>query len=299
MSKPLITFLTATYNRANTLPRLYKSIKRQHTNDIWFIIDDGSDDNTESLVKGWINEAVIPIRYVKKKNGGKHRALNLAIPMLTTPLTMIIDSDDYLTDDCSYIIKKNWRKYRDTPQLGSLIFEHGISSKHNPMVHIKHEIIAPRFEYIEKNRKYGDYSDVFITQKLQEFRLPEYDGENFITEGPLYFDFSAKYKSVFIGRVISIGKYLQGGLTDNSRRLKLRNYHGALYELRQAMSPRGSWYGRIKHAILYDYIAIACPIHLISLIKKSQHIILTLTFLPVGYIFYLKDLSKIKADCKI
>lgn len=299
MNQPFITFLTATYNRANTLPKLYESIKKQQENVIWFVVDDGSDDNTKDLMEKWISENSITIRYIKKENGGKHRALNIAIPMLTTPLTMIVDSDDYLTEDCSSIIKKYWMKYNNTSRLGSLIFERGISCKNDPMVRIKREVVAPRFEYIEKNHQYGDYSDVFVTEKLQEFRIPEYDGENFITEGPLYFDFSARYNSVFINQVISIGKYQRGGLTDNSRMLKVENYHGALYELRQAMSPRASWFGRIKHAILYDYIAIACPVSLISLIKNSQHIFLTLILLPIGYLFYLNDRKAINKINKV
>lgn len=291
MFKPFITFLTATYNRAKTLPKLYESIKQQHERVIWFVVDDGSNDNTEKLIKEWSGEpSTVTIKYIKKENGGKHRALNLAIPLLTTPLVMVIDSDDYLTYDCLSIIKKNWMIYKKTPKLGSLIFERGISNKEKPMVKIKHNTIAPRFEYIEKNRLYGDYSDVFITKVLQEFRFPEFPGENFISEGPLYYEFSAKYNSVFIGEVISIGNYQGGGLTNNSRRLKLKNYHGALYDLKQSISLRGSWYGCIKHAILYDYIAIACPIPLSNSIRDSEHIILTSIFLPLGLIFYLKDI---------
>lgn len=294
MEKPLITFLTTTYNRASSLPKLYDSIKRQHANVIWFIVDDGSSDNTEELVKKWISDSAVNIKYLKKKNGGKHRALNVAIPLLLTPLVMIIDSDDYLTADCTDTIKKYWMKYKYTPKLGSLIFERGHTSKKTPMVKIKHSIVAPRFEHIEKYKLYGDYSDVFITKALQQFRLPEFSGENFISEEPLYFEFSAKYDSVFIGEVISIGEYRSGGLTDLSRKLKVRNYRGSLYDLRQEMSPRGSKYGRIKHAILYDYIAIACPIPLRKCINNSEHIILTSLMLPVGFIFYLKDMMLTK-----
>lgn len=290
MSRPFITFLTATYNRAKTLPRLYKSIKQQHEKVIWLIVDDGSNDGTEELVNNWEDDSgMITIQYIKKKNGGKHRALNTAIPLLTTPFVMIIDSDDYLTNDCLSTIRKYWDIYRNTPKLGSLIFERGIYSKETPMVKIKENTVAPRFEYVEKNKNFGDYSDVFMTKALQGFRLPEFPGEKFITEGPLYYSFSAKYDSAFIDEVIAIGSYQPGGLTDNSRKLKVKNYHGALYELRQAISSRGSWYSCIKHAILYDYIAIACPESLRKLIADSRHKVLTSVFLPLGYLFYLKD----------
>ena len=49
------TIFTPTYNRANTLPRLYESIKSQQFKDFcWLIIDDGSRDETYALVKSWL-----------------------------------------------------------------------------------------------------------------------------------------------------------------------------------------------------------------------------------------------------
>lgn len=290
MRKPLVTILTATYNRVNTLPRLYYSLKCQHRDLVWFVVDDGSTDNTEKVVKSWLNKSTFKIKYLKKKNGGKHRAINVAIPYLATPLVMIVDSDDYITDDCLTTIEYYWNKYRNIPKLGSMIFERGISDQNTPMVKIEKNVIAPRFEYIEKQRLYGDYSDVFICKALKQFRLPEFKGENFISEGPLYFKFSEKYNSAFIGKVITIGNYRKDGLTKHSRMLKIKNYHGALYDLQLSMSNRAGLYGQVKHAILYDYIAIACPASIIKLLKDSKHILLTFLLLPVGWLFYLKDL---------
>ena len=51
----MITIFTPTYNRAYTLVNLYQSLVRQDSNDFeWLIIDDGSTDNTEELIKVWI-----------------------------------------------------------------------------------------------------------------------------------------------------------------------------------------------------------------------------------------------------
>ena len=54
-----ISVLTATYNRAHTLPNLYKSLikNKKHCNQFeWLIMDDGSTDNTKKLVESWIKE---------------------------------------------------------------------------------------------------------------------------------------------------------------------------------------------------------------------------------------------------
>ena len=47
-----LTIITATYNRARSLERLYKSLNNQmEYNFEWIIIDDGSLDDTEGTVK--------------------------------------------------------------------------------------------------------------------------------------------------------------------------------------------------------------------------------------------------------
>ena len=70
---PYITVFTPTYNRAYTLRRLYESLRKQTQYDFeWLIVDDGSTDNTESLVQEFIREnSLFNIRYVKKENEGK------------------------------------------------------------------------------------------------------------------------------------------------------------------------------------------------------------------------------------
>ena len=70
-----ITILTPTYNRAAYLPKLYQSLTEQTNRDfLWMVIDDGSTDDTGSLVEGWQQEKAIPIVYERQENGGKHRA---------------------------------------------------------------------------------------------------------------------------------------------------------------------------------------------------------------------------------
>ena len=49
-----ITVFTATYNRVHCLKRLYASLKEQKYDSFeWLVVDDGSEDNTEVLVKEW------------------------------------------------------------------------------------------------------------------------------------------------------------------------------------------------------------------------------------------------------
>lgn len=114
MDKKLITVFTPTYNRKLTLERTYNSLCRQNCDDFkWLIIDDGSTDNTETLVTEWINENKIIINYIKKENGGLLSAYNKALEIIDTELNVCVDSDDYMPDNAIEIIKHEWEKIND------------------------------------------------------------------------------------------------------------------------------------------------------------------------------------------
>ena len=62
-----ISILTATYNRANLLSKLYESIVDNLNNDIdveWLIMDDGSTDGTRNQINKFIEENKVPIKYL-------------------------------------------------------------------------------------------------------------------------------------------------------------------------------------------------------------------------------------------
>lgn len=103
------TVYTPTYNRAKLLPRLYESLKNQSFKDFeWLIIDDGSTDNTEDVVKSFAAEDAIRIRYVKKENGGKYTAQWKAYQIAETPYITEIDSDDTLMPDAVENFENAW-----------------------------------------------------------------------------------------------------------------------------------------------------------------------------------------------
>lgn len=101
----LLTVFTPTFNRKNLLPRLYKSLTSQsNMNFIWMIIDDGSTDGTEELVKIWQQDKKLEILYFYKENEGMHSAHNWAYDRITTPWNTCIDSDDKMPNNAVQII---------------------------------------------------------------------------------------------------------------------------------------------------------------------------------------------------
>ena len=121
MDKKTLTVFTPAYNRADTIVRTYESLLRQTCKDFeWIIVDDGSTDNTEEVVCPWLEEQKIPIRYIKKKNGGLFTGYNTAIEHCNTELNVCIDSDDFMPDDAVEIIVDEWKKV-DDPNIAGII----------------------------------------------------------------------------------------------------------------------------------------------------------------------------------
>jgi glycosyltransferase involved in cell wall biosynthesis len=110
MTVTTLTVFTPTYNRAHTLARLFESLQRQTSRDFrWLVVDDGSSDDTETLVKHWQATSNFTVEYVFQQNRGKHCAHNAAVARATTELFMIVDSDDELLPHAVDLITSTWR----------------------------------------------------------------------------------------------------------------------------------------------------------------------------------------------
>ena len=86
-----ISVVVPTYNRARYLDECLQSLIHQSVSPAQIIvIDDGSTDDTPSVVKRYAPA----VTYLAKENGGKARALNFAMPMITGDYVWFFDDDD-------------------------------------------------------------------------------------------------------------------------------------------------------------------------------------------------------------
>ncbi|MGZ5144108.1 MAG: glycosyltransferase family 2 protein [Burkholderiales bacterium] len=107
----MLTVFTPTYNRADTLPRAYRSLKRQTSLEfIWLVVDDGSTDDTRRLVEEWRTQSEFLIEYFYQPNAGKHNAHNLAVSKTHTELFLILDADDELLPETISVIAAEWQR---------------------------------------------------------------------------------------------------------------------------------------------------------------------------------------------
>lgn len=90
----LFSIIIPTYNRAHTLDRAIQSVLAQtYPHYELLVVDDGSTDNTEEVVKRITDERV---RYFKKKNEERNIARNFGICSAQGSYVCFLDSDDYL-----------------------------------------------------------------------------------------------------------------------------------------------------------------------------------------------------------
>lgn len=245
MREPYITIFTPTYNRKNLLCRLYQSLCSQEAmNYEWIIVDDGSSDGTEELVRGWSGASAAPfeIRYYKQEHGGKHRALNKGFLLARGIYFFIVDSDDYLTADATKVIEK-WGKTAEAQEgiagvSGLRISDSGILGGRPVMPEHADYVEASNFERAKYNL-WGDKAEVYKTSILRKYPFPEFDGEYFVTESVCWDAIAAAgYKLRWYDYPIYHCEYLEGGLTKsgaNSMEGHAKNYRGYCYRIKKGM----------------------------------------------------------------
>ena len=253
MKNKLVTILTPTYNREKYLNVLYKSLKKQTNKQFkWLIIDDGSTDNTEEYVNKIINENKIEIIYYKKKNGGKHTALNYGFKKLDTELFIIVDSDDFLIEDAINKIINAHDKYKNNNKLAAYVFLKGYTNGKSVTTQFKeNEFIENYNEYIINTNLVGDKAEVFKSKIFKKYEFDEYKNEKFLGEGYLWSEISKKYDMVFKNEIIYICEYLEQGLTKSGRTLRIKNPLGGMRHAREYIDKIFNIKIVIKNLLLY------------------------------------------------
>lgn len=234
-----ITVCTPTYNRAHLLNKLYTSLKKQNYNSFqWIIVDDGSTDDTEAIVNEFIKENNINIRYIKKKNGGKHTALNIGIDNAEGELFWIVDSDDYIIDDALKYIWNKWCELKDKKDFAGLSALKGYENKKVIGTTVNEEYIdADVLTYRYKYRVLGDKSEVYRTDILKKYKFPEYREEKFLTEAVVWNRIANDgYKIRWFNKVIYICEYLEGGLTNTSDKNIMDSWQGTTLYYKELLS---------------------------------------------------------------
>ena len=198
-----VTVFTPTFNRAGVLHRVYDSLAAQTYRDFaWLIVDDGSADNTKTVVEQFIEKAPFPVEYVYQENQGKHIATNNAVAMTETELFIIADSDDAFNPNALERLVETWDSIPDAQKQDykGVICRCFDSQTKEPIG----DFPAPQFDSndVDGNFKLKLNFEkwmLFRTDVLKEFPFPGAgEGLKFFPETVVWQRMGRKYKTRYI-----------------------------------------------------------------------------------------------------
>ena len=287
-----LTVLTPTFNRAELLRRVYSSMIRQTSDDfVWMIVDDGSTDDTERFVREFIEEGKIEIEYIKKENGGKHTAVNLAISSVKTELIAIsLDSDDaFLPDSAERIL----RVYRETGgAYDGYVFPKGSSDGTPHVKRFDRTLEVDSWQSaVSRGRFEGEAVIVLKRDYAAGFSFPVIPGETFCTEALVWLKMTSPF---FWSRdVVCVGDYLDDGYSNNIMKMFASAPRSFMMYNDLRVSLWKNPLMRFKYAAYYDAFSMMCRER--GFIGRSSSPALALAALPAGLAFrIIVGLSKQK-----
>lgn len=223
-----LTIFTPTYNRGYIIEKLYRSLQQQTVTAFeWLVVDDGSSDNTSELFDGWMKEEnPFPIRYYKKENGGKCRAINMGLELAKGELFLNVDSDDYLTEDAVEKVL-HWESL--LPKDGNFCAvagNLGTGRDETPNTPLPGDYFdgtaLDRYSVVDGERALAFYTDIH-----RKYPYPDCPGEKFMTEAVAWNRMANDgYRIRFYNDIIWIYEYKPDGLTRAGERLFWENPQG-------------------------------------------------------------------------
>lgn len=282
-----LTIYTATYNRKETIPRVYESLCAQTDKNFrWMIIDDGSTDGTKEMVDKWLCETNdFQIDYFYKNNGGIHTVRDFAYKHCETELILGVDSDDWICRDTVCKILDLWNesdreKYAGIYALA--MYPDGKTVGEN----------FPNFKsisYQELTYKYyhqGPRLTVVRTDVIKKIpSSPIYESERLVAEGYKWIQLPETLPFLLINEPLKIVEYQQDGYSKNIAKIRFQNMKGFRASARQHIISAKYFRVRIKNQI--KYIMYSVWLKDKAFIKNSPKPIQTVLLFPIGLVSYI------------
>lgn len=242
----LLTVFTPTYNRKDLLKRAYRSLVNQSCHDfVWLVVDDGSTDGTGDVIKAFSDEAPFEVKYIYRENGGKMRAHNTGSMACETELFLCLDSDDELSHDAVQSIITIWEA-GDEHHTGIVAYKGEMKADEISLFRgatFPKECVSAGEETLKglyRKGFFGETTLVFRTKLLKKYPFPEIEGEKYVPEDYIYDKIDGEGKLVIAAKVFTVCELVEGGYTDQVKKLRKDNPTGwfLYYEQRCKME---SW----------------------------------------------------------
>ena len=247
-----LTVFTPAYNRAHTLPRTYESLLSQYNKDfVWLIIDDGSSDNTQELVREWQSrENGFEIKYIKKENGGMHTAHNTAYANIDTELNVCIDSDDCMDENAVEKILSKWKEVKDKGYAGIIALDADMNTGNIIGKGFPEGMTETTLSGYYAQGGAGDKKLIYRTDVINQYPpYPVFEGEKYVALAYKYRLIDQDYKLAVLDEIVCNVEYQPDGSTGTMWKQYLKNPKGFAFWRKVCMT-----YPESKKRLIIDNI---------------------------------------------
>ncbi len=284
----MLTIFTPAYNRAKELGRLYQSLLAQTNLDFeWLVIDDGSSDDTVSVMESFVAEGRIRIRFYTQENGGKMRAHNRGVERAAGELFVCIDSDDWLEPGAVAQVLQDAPLIEDA-NVGGMMYLclQGQTDQVIGTAFPWARQLCSYFDVYHQHRVTGDKTIVYKTSVMREFLFPEIEGEKFVPEAYVYNRISEQYVLLCVNVPVARKEYLEDGYTHNYFNLCKRNPKAQILYYKELYRKERTLY----NVAAYDLYCIYAKVGFKKMIQGHPNRFLSfMMYLPTYVKYLLKE----------
>ena len=307
--KYTFTVFTPTFNRAYTLDRVFKSLKEQTFRDFeWLIVDDGSTDDTESLVESWRKEVDFPVRYFYQKNSGHQMAFNRGVKEAFGELFLRFDSDDACLPNALECFKNHWDQIPDDVRNSFVGVSSLCQNQHGKLIGTRFPQDVLNSDLLELKYKYkvtGEKWHLYRTDVLIDYPYPPVG--NYLPTGVFREAIAIKYKTLFINQQLLIYYVMEEGRTDQiSKNWTKKQSVGFAYYHKTILNDQIKWFFHapkefFRSAVHYSRFSFLSGKNFFQQVRELQNffgIFLWSLTLPIGFCVYCKDNIKYSKKSK-
>ena len=306
----LFTVFTSAYNREKNIHRVYESMKSQTFRDFeWLIVDDGSIDNTRSLVEKWQKEADFPIRYIWKENGGHHSAFNMGVEHAKGTLFLQLDSDDACFPNALEVFADTWNSLPSPKQQFSGVTglcvnpDGSLIGDLYPQDVIDSSTLEIHYKFQVKGEKWG----FTRTDLLRMHLFPLIEGVKWFPPNVVWYPIGRKYKTRYINKKLRIYYNEPAQKSDQAAHFPIKKVaYGVFYLHRSVLNEdmdkfKYSPKDFLRFAIHYSRFSLhsgrSFSVQFKDL-KNTLGKVLWFVGLPIGIGLFIRDQSRMRKEEK-
>ena len=300
MKPPAFTVFITTYNRAHLIERALNSAANQTIPQKILLIDDGSTDSTSSVVKTWAEaHPTQDLTYLPlPNNSGKPSAWNHALPYLTTPYTVPLDSDDELLPDALDIFSKHMEPIADNNNfvaVEGLAYLNGtdqLSTPPYPQNPLDANWLALTYYYQLWG---GDCRRCYKTAVLTQYPFTLYPEEKATMDSLITYRMATKYQTRFFNQPVQIIHQQPGSLSTIGKPRRIaspKSFRLCSLELITIHQKYLSPHNYLKQFIRYIAFSLHARTPFLKQIKHSGAPAIYLLLFPLALVAYLRDVMK-------